>query len=242
MIKKLKKKNKKILGIIPARGGSKRIKRKNIKLLAGKPLIAYTIEAALKSRYLSKIVVTTEDERIIKIVKKYNVEIIKRPQRLATDTTSMSVVITHVIDYLEDYQNYSPDILVLLQPTSPLRTSVDIDKAIELFLRGRCDSVISVSELQSPSYWCFKKGKDYLKPLFGWKYFKKRKQDLPKSYLPNGAIFITELKLFRKNKSFYSEKILPYIMSLERSVDIDTPIDFKLVKLIIKNEKNKNRR
>ena len=226
---------KRILAIVPARGGSKGIPRKNIKFLAGKPLIAYTIRVALESKYLDgKVFVSTEDKEIAKISKKYGAKIVKRPQKLATDNISSIDVVLHALKFLKKEEG-EPDIAILLNPTSPLRTATDIDKEIELFLRNKCESVIGVCESES-SYWALKIKKGFLIPVFGKKYFETRRQDLPKVYIPNGVIFISTPKILNKYKTFYTNKILPFIMPLERSVDIDNEIDFKLVETIIKNQ------
>jgi len=232
-------KNKKILAIIPARGGSRRLPGKNIRKLLGKPLIVWTIEQAKKSKYIDKLIVSTDDKTIAKISKKYGAEVpFLRPKELARDSTKIIDVILNLLSLLKK-ENYIPDIIALLQPTSPLRTVKDIDNAIELFLKNKCESVISIYESGHSPYWSFKIEKKYLKPVFGWKYFKMRRQDLPKSYTPNGAIYITTTKILHKYKSFYTNKILSYIMPKERSIDIDNEIDFKLTELILKNE-NKN--
>lgn len=236
-------KNKKILAIIPARGGSKRIPRKNIKLLARKPLIAYTIEAALKSNYLDKIIVSTEDEEIGKVSKRYGATIIKRPQKLATDKANTIDVAFHVLDVLRE-KKYIPEIILLLQPTSPLRNTNDINNAIELFLKNKPKSVISVCESRETPYWMHKIDDKYIKPLMGLKNYNRRRQDLPKTYIENGAIFIISLEELYKNKKFLTDKTLPYIMPQERSIDIDNSTDLLLTEILIHNKiyegKNKN--
>lgn len=225
----------KILAIILARGGSKGVPRKNIRIISGKPLIFYSINAASKSKYVNEPVISTEDSEIESICNKYGSEVIKRPEALAKDYSSTIEVILHALDYLEKKE--SPDILVLLQPTSPLRTSIDIDNAIDIFINNDCDSVISVSELDHSPYWSLKLQNSYLIPSFGKEYFEKRRQDLPTLYSPNGAIFISTPEYLRKHETFYSEKSLPYIMPPERSIDIDTELDFKLAELILKERK-----
>ncbi len=235
-MRKIQSKNKKILAIIPARGGSERVPRKNIKLLSDKPLIAYTIEAALKSKYLDRTVVSTDDKEIARISKKYGAEIIKRPKKLAEDHITKEQVTEHTVRYLKRYKNYKPDIIIYLQPTAPFRNTDDIDNAVSLFLENKAKSLVSVSEY-SP-YWCLKIEKKYLRPFFSWKYFKMRSQDLPKSYIPNGAIFISTPQVLQKYKSFYCNPILPYIMPKERSIDIDSQLDLMLAEEIIKNAKN----
>lgn len=229
-------KNKKIIAIIPARGGSKGIPKKNIKILAGKPLIAYTIEQALKSKFLNRVIVSTDDKEIAEISKKYGAEIIKRPENLATDRAKITDVIFHLLGVLKK-EKYIPEIIVSLQPTSPLRTVNDIDRAIEIFLKNKCKSVISVCESGHSFYWSFKIEKKYLKPIFEWRRLNQQKQDLPKVYIPNGAIYISTPKSLFKYRSFYCRKILPYPMREERSVDIDNEVDFKLAEILMKNYK-----
>lgn len=226
-------KNPKILAIIPARGGSKGIPKKNIKFLLGKPLINYTIESAQKSRYLDKIVVSTEDREIHQVVEIAGIQVIKRPKELSEDDSSTYSVIEHAINFLQENENYKPDIVLLLQPTSPLRSSKDIDSAIELFLKNKCESVVGVCEFGHPVHTSFQIQNNYLKPIFGKKYLGKRRQDLPIFYVPNGAIFISTPKNLFKYKSFYCKKVLPYIMPIEKSIDIDNDINFKLAELLI---------
>ena len=189
--------SKKILAIVPARERSKRIFKKNTKLLLGKPLIVYTIEAALKSEYLDKIIVSTDDKEITEVSRRYGVEVIKRPKTLATNKAKTVDAIFHVLDVLER-KKYIPDLIVLLQPTSPLRNSGDIDKAINTFFRNKGDSVVSVYQMEPSSYWSFKIEGGYLKPLLGRKNFLKRSQDLSKTYVINGSIYIASPKIIRK--------------------------------------------
>jgi len=237
------KSSDKILAIIPARGGSKEIPRKNIRLLAGKTLIAYSIEAALKSRYINRVIVSTEDEEIAEIPKKYGAEVIKRPKELAKDSTPTIEVIFHILDAMGT-KNYNPEVIILLQPTSPLRNMNDIDSAINLFLKNDCESVVSVCELEHSSYWNFEIKEEYLKPIFGEKYLRMRRQELPKVYMPNGAVFVSTPEVLRKYQSFYCAKTIPYIMPMKRSVDIDKLIDFEFAEFLLKRDydgKNKNR-
>lgn len=222
-----------IIAIIPARGGSKKIPRKNIKLLCGKPLIAYTIIRAKKSKYLDNFYVSTENEEIAEISRRYGAEVIERPEKLAKDETPTIDVIFHVLDNLKG-KNYNPDIVVLLQPTSPLRNAEDIDNAIKLFLDSDCKSVVSVCEMEHPPYWSFKIEEGYLKSLFDRRYVRMRRQDLEKVYIPNGAIFVSTPQTLYKYKSFYCNHIIPYIMPIERSVDIDNELDFMLAELLAK--------
>ena len=222
-----------IVAIIPARGGSKGIPRKNIKQLFGKPLIVWTIEHAKKSRYIGRITVSTEDKEIAEISKKYGAEVIERPEELAKDETPTIDVIFHVLQVVKA-ENFEPGAVVLLQPTSPLRNAQDIDNAVELFLKNDCESVVSVCEVEHSLYWSFEIENRYLKPIFGGKYLNMRRQDLPKVYTPNGAIYVSTPEILRKYKSFYCSKTIPYIMPPERSVDIDNEIDFMLAELLMR--------
>jgi len=236
-------KSKKILAIIPARGGSKGLPKKNIKILGGKPLIALTIEAALSSGVLNRVIISTEDEEIRDISKKYGGEVLLRPKELAGDGVVLHRVIEHVILHLRKNENYKPDVVVLLQPTSPLRTAEDINQALEIFLSNECESVIGVYEPSHPLHWSFKQGKKHLKAAFGIEHFRKQRQDLPKFYIPNGSIFISTLENLLKYESFYTKKVLPYVMSAEKSVDVNNEVEFMLAELLINklNECKKNK-
>lgn len=225
----------KIIAIIPARGGSKGIPRKNVRLIAGKPLITYSIEAALKSKYIEKVVISTEDNEISEISRKYDAEVIERPKELAKDETPTIDAISHALEVLKA-ENYNPDIVVLLQPTSPLRNAEDVDNAIILFLNSDCESVVSVCEMEHPPYWSFKIEEGLLKPFFDKKYLGMRRQDLEKTFIPNGAIYVSTPQTLYKYKGFYCNYVIPYIMPPERSIDIDNEIDFMLAELMMRSE------
>ena len=227
-----------ILAVIPARGNSKGLPRKNLRLLANKPLIVYSVEAALKSDYINRVIVSTEDKEIAEIARTYGADVIYRPIDLAKDDTPMIDVILHVLDSLEP--EYTPNIIVLLQPTSPLRDNKDINEAIELFLNEYCDAVAGVTE-NIKIYWSFRVKDGYIQPVFGDKYLKKRRQDLPPLYLPNGSIYIAKPDILKKYRNFYWGKILPYIMSSEKSIDIDTKMDFILAELLIKKQEEEKK-
>ncbi len=222
--------NKTFLAIIPARGGSKRLPRKNVLDLCGKPLIAWSMEAGLKSKYISKVVVSSDDEEILKIATKNNVDIIKRPYELASDTATTFDAIEHAIKNLENY-----DYVVLLQPTSPLRNEKHIDEAIELLEEKNADAVISVCEVEHSPLWC-----NTLDETFDMSNFlpdevlSKRSQDLAKYYRLNGAIYICKTEKLLKNRGFFiKENIFAYVMKREESVDIDAEIDFKISEVLI---------
>ncbi len=226
---------KSIIAIIPARGGSKGIPRKNIKKLGSKPLIAYTIEEALKSKCLDHVFVSTEDPEIANISKEYGAQVIDRPASLAKDTSKTVDAVLHAIEYLER-DGIHPHTVVLLQPTSPLRDVEDIDAAVNLFLDNECDSVISVCEPDHSPFWCFTISGKYLKPILDKKFDDTRRQDLPRVVTPNGAIYISSPETIRRYKGFQRDRIIPYCMPPERSIDIDKPLDFTIAEVLINRE------
>ena len=221
-----------IVSIIPARGGSKGIPRKNIKNLNGKPLISYSIEASNSCNLINNTYVSTEDNEISEISYEYGAEVINRPKELAEDNSSSIDVILHVLDYLKCNEKL-PDLFILLQPTSPLRTSKDIENSINLFLNNDCDSLVSVCELDHQFLLNFSLKDNYLVQNNDNSFFNGRRQDLPTYYSLNGAIYITTPNFIRKNKSFYSNKTIPYVMPKEKSIDLDTPLDFKFIEFLL---------
>lgn len=225
-----------ICSIITARGGSKGVPKKNIKILNGKPVIAYSIEESIKSDMVEETYVTTEDEKIAEISREYGANIINRPKELAQDNSTSVDVVLHSLNYLEN-NGKLPDFFVLLQPTSPLRTKEDIENAIKLFIENECDALISVSQLNHSSMMSFEIQNNFLTPNCDEKFLNKRRQELPHFYCPNGAIYITTPNSLRKNKTFIPKKTIPYIMPQERSVDLDTEFDFKLVEFILNSRK-----
>lgn len=227
-------KYKKNIAIIPARGGSKGIVGKNIRPLNRKSLICHTIEQALRSIYLNEVFVSTDDPIIAKTSEKCGSKIIDRPAELAKDESLTIDAIYHAIDTMKDASD--KDIIILLQPTSPLRNATDIDTALDVFMKTNCDSVISMCKVGHSPYWCFKYEGDKFKPLFGDENLKMRRQELPDVYRPNGAIYITTIKNLYKNNGFYCDRIVPYIMPSERSIDIDEEFDFKLAELLIQED------
>ncbi len=230
-------KGKNILGLIPARGGSKGLPRKNIKPLLGKPLVAWTIEQALASKYLDRVVVSTDDKEIVEISRKYGAEVpFLRPEELATDEAKSIDVVLHAISWVEE--NDKPyDLLMLLQLTSPLRTEEDIDRAIELLFEKGTSAIVSVCEVEYHPYWsnvlpadgCMK---DFIKP----EVINKRRQELSPFYRLNGAIYLAYCHYLKQEKSFFGDKTFAYIMPRERSIDIDEEIDFILAEIL----RNKN--
>ncbi|RLA77108.1 MAG: acylneuraminate cytidylyltransferase family protein [Epsilonproteobacteria bacterium] len=213
---------KKILAIIPARGGSKGIPKKNIVNLAGKPLLAWTIKASLNSKYITKTVVSSDDINILNIAKKYKSDTIQRPSNLALDTASSEPVLLHLLKSLEQKFDY----LVLLQPTSPLRDSIEIDNAFNLFFKSDATALISVCRAENKMLKAFMEDDNgYIKGIVNNIYPFMRRQDLPNTYLSNGAIYIIKTSEFIKNSSLITDKTISYIMSEVKSIDIDNVDD-----------------
>jgi len=230
-----------VIAVIPARSGSKGLPGKNIKKMNDKPLIWYTINAAKKSKFIDKIIVSTDDNEIAKISKKYDAEIpFMRPKELARDDSLAIDNYIYTIDRLNKDFNYSISKFIVLQPTSPLRTSLDIDNAIRIFKEKKADSVISVSETIHPPLWLKKiDANGILRNYFNIEIDNKNRQEIEKSYMPNGAIFVFKFSLLKKKYSYYSDKTYPYIMPLERSIDIDSKLDFEFAEYLMKkNERN----
>jgi len=220
-----------MIALIPARGGSKGLPGKNIKLLNGKPLISYAIDSALKVKTIDRVIVNTDDPEIAEVAKKYGAEVpFLRPDALASDTANAIDVYLHFIDYIES-ENYSCESLIILQPTSPLRSAVHIQEAIELFREKQASSVISFTKEQHPVFWhkyINEQGK--ITPLFEKDHVVNR-QELPVTYYPNGAIFIFDIA-FLKKKNYYGEETYGYLMSNKNSIDIDTQEDFDYAEFI----------
>lgn len=229
--------NSNVVAIIPARGGSRGIPRKNVRLLCGKPLIAYTIETALSSELVDRVVVSTEDEEIAEVSKKYGAEVIRRPGELAQDDTPSLPVYQHAIRHLEKMEDYRPEIIVILQPTSPLRIVEDIDRAIEGFLEAKYDSIVSVCEVEHPPHWMYTLAGNRLKPVMKDGENVTRRQDAPKVYRLNGAVYVTSREIIMKENRLLGRDTRAHIMPLERSIDIDTELDFKLADLLMKERK-----
>ena len=234
-------KGKTILGLIPARGGSKGLPGKNIKPLLGKPLIAWTIEQALASKYLDRVVVSTEDEEIAEISKKYGAEIpFIRPKELAEDNTKGIDVVLHAINWMKENDKQKPyDLIMLLQPTSPLRTTENIDKAIELlFLKG-AKAIVSVCEVDHHPFWANTLPEDgCMGDFIKREVMNKNRQELPVFYRLNGAIYLAYCNYIKERKSFLGEETFAYIMPKSRSADIDDEIDLKLAENILKKLQN----
>ena len=226
-----------VLAIIPARGGSKGVPRKNVKLMNGYPMIYYTIDAALNSKFITRTIVSTDDAEIAEVAKKYKVDIIIRPKELAQDAAPTLPVLKHAVRYLKETENYHPDIALLLFPTYPLRRSEDIDKVIEKLIETKAESVCSVYETDKHPYWMSKLEGDKSFFFRNRKTRISRRQDLPKYYMLGGGIFAyyTKNLMKLKNTHFSLRDNRVIIMPAEQCIDVDNPKDFIIAEALMKN-------
>jgi CMP-N,N'-diacetyllegionaminic acid synthase len=226
-------KGKKILAIIPARGGSKIVKGKNIRLLAGKPLIAWSIEAAKESQYIDRVILSSDDSEIIEVAKQWQCEVpFVRPQELARDDTPGIEPILHALQEIPGY-----DYIILLQPTSPIRSSEDIDQSIKQCLDWDGKSLVSVVVPEKSPYWMYQKDEQGLiSPLIQEEEILQR-QLLPTVYAVNGAIYVSEVSALLKEHTLLTKETYAYIMPKERSIDIDTELDIKIAELLLTEKK-----
>lgn len=219
------------IAIIPARGGSKRLPGKNIKILGDKPLIAWTIEAAIKSKVFDHVFVSTDNEEIASISKEYGAEVpFLRPAELASDTATTNDVVTHLVDWYEAENSNKVSLVAILQPTSPLRNATHINEAFVEMQGKNAKAIISVCELEHPIQFCNRLGSGKSMAGFIKQEDMKRTQDLSPTYRLNGAIYIFDRNYVSRMDELYSEGAFAYIMSSRDSVDIDTKDDFDLVK------------
>lgn len=223
------------LALIPARGGSKGILRKNIAPVAGRPLIAWTIAAARNASSVSRIVVTTDDPAIANVSRGFGAETpFLRPAELAGDAASGAAPALHALRWLEEHERYRPKYFVLLQPTSPLRTSDDIDAAMELLRRRRAQSAVSVTPVAHPPHWTKKIGAgDRLTDYFPNLSAPACRQELPAAYALNGAIYLIESETFLARESWNAEHACAYVMPEERSLDIDSPWQLRIAEFLL---------
>jgi len=228
-----------VLGLIPARGGSRSIPGKNIKALHGRPLIAYTIAEALHSK-LTRTILSTEDEQIAAIGKSLGVEVpFLRPADLARDDAGSIDVALHALDRLKENEGVEYDYLMILQPTSPFRRAADIDACIELAAEKNADSVMSMVEVEDFSPLKLKTidAEGLIRPLFEEEGpISRRRQDAPTVYKRNAAIYLTRTRLI-KNRDLFGERSYAYIMPRERSLDINSPFDFRLAEYLMAGQK-----
>lgn len=226
-----------VLGVIPVRGGSERIPRKNLKEVAGKPLVAHAIAQAERAATLDEVVVSTEDDAIRRVAREYGGNVpFERPAELATDTAPSAAVVDHALSWFENERGETFETVAKIQATTPRRTPADIDGAIRTLRDADAKSVLSVVECRTPPVWAVYEGEDGLEPFFeGYLWTDDRvprSQDVPTLYYPNGAVFAARTAAFRRGESFYTDRTVGYEMPPERSIDVDEPFDLHLVRAL----------
>lgn len=229
-----------VIAIIPARGGSKSVPRKNIRQLAGRPTIAWTITVALACPVLDRVTVSTDDKEIAEVAKQYGAEVpFLRGAELAQDDTPDLAVYQHALSWLAEHEGYYPDIVVWLRPTAPLRTVQDIEAAIDILVRTKADFVRSVCVAEHHPYWMNRLDADRLVPFVEGvdesQYY--RRQLLPPVYRLNGAVDVTWRSTIMEKGLIYSGDVRGYVMPAERSIDLDSELDFTLAELLLQRKK-----
>jgi CMP-N-acetylneuraminic acid synthetase len=223
-----------VLAVIAARGGSKAVPGKNIADLGGRPLIAWTVAAALASR-AERTIVTTDDAAIADAARAAGAEVpFVRPAELARDETPGTEPVIHAVEWLERHEGYEPDIVMSLQPTSPFRTATDIDAAISLLVAREADSVVSVMPADGHPYWMKRRDADgWIVPFLPDSPATFRRQELPEALMLNGAIYAARRAVLLASRGWYTGRTAPYVMPIERSLDIDTAWDLRLARLLV---------
>ena len=220
-----------ILAVIPARGTSRGLPGKNTLLAGGKPVIAWSIEAAQASRYVDRVILSSEDEEIMEMARQWNCEVpFARPPELATDAARIEDALLHALDTIVETYDY----LVLLQPTSPLRSAEDIDRCLEICQRTGAPACVSVSEPRRSPYWMYRVEDDgRMEPLFDDGPEIHRRQDLPTIQSLNGAVYVAETSWFRRQESFFGPETRAHVMPFERAIDLDGPTDLLLLRTLL---------
>ncbi len=230
-----------VLGIVPARAGSKGIAKKNIRKVADKPLIAYSIEAALQSKAIQRLIVSTDSPEIAKCARNYGAEIpFLRPAEISQDDTHGVEPVLHALEWLNAREGYHPDFVMLLQPTSPLRTVSDIRSAIQLVVDKSADGVVSVTFAKQHPWWTKVLNEDgTLTDFIKSDLSSTRRQDLTPLYVLNGAIYLARTEVILTHQTFFTSRTYAYVMPAERSIDIDTSWDLYLADLILRERARK---
>ena len=228
-----------MIAFIPARGGSKGVPGKNIKEICGKPLIAWTIEAALKADSIDRVIVTTDDEKIAQVAKEYGAEVpFMRPAELSSDTASAIDVYLHATEFVMNETGETIEKFMVLLPTVPLRDEHHIDEAVEQFKSDEACTLISFAEAEVPASWYHltdEKGRVH-NAGFGKGVTMTNRQNNETYIVPNGAIYILDYDLLKKERTYYCDNTVAYIMSREDSIDIDYPIDFEFAKCLMEKK------
>ena len=236
-----------VLAVVTARGGSKGLPGKNLRELGGKPLIAWTIEAGLQSRRIDRLILSTDDEEIAEVGRRFGADVpFIRPAELATDTSHHPEVMIHAAQFVAEDAAVDYDVILLLQPTVPFRTGAHIDQSIELFLRSGAESLIALKTQDYPPWWMFQLEGERIRPAFEWKpgvnVFNMERQEFPAVYRPNGAIYLTWTQSLIVNKRLVDPADCAYfIMDQAASVDIDTLTDFTLAEAMLADARRSDR-
>ena len=234
--------SKNVLGLILARGGSKGLKDKNIKFLVDKPLIAWTIETAKKSKYIDDLIISSDSKEIIEVAKSFGASApFIRPSELATDEAKSSDCILHAINFLEK-SNKKYDYFLLLEPTSPLREVVDIDNSIELLNKKKHGSIVSVCEAEGshPAFLYRIDSNKFITPFTGKHPSDLRRQDIEDLFFVEGTIYCSTILDFKKEKTFYHSKTSPYYVPKWKSIEVDDIYDFVMIEAIINHNSKTN--
>lgn len=228
-----------ILFLITARGGSKGVPNKNIQEISGIPLLVYKAIAAKKSNYCTRLIISTDSEKIADVAKKYNIEIpFIRPSYLATDEANSMDVITHAMEWIENNDTIKYDAICLLEPSSPFLTYQDINNSVQLFKEKDALGVLGVKQVEVNSIFvseidedlCMKKHYYQMKS-----YYNTRRQDLKPQYTMNGAIYLADWNYIKENRTFHGERTFAYIMPNERSIEIDSMLDLEYSRFLVKS-------
>lgn len=227
-----------ILGFIPARGGSERVPGKNIRLLNGKPLIAYTIEAARQSKHVNRIIVSTDSERIAETARKFGAEVpFFRPEAISESGSTEMQFLEHALTWFAENEDYEPDLIVLLYPTSPFRRATSIDMAVEKMIESpEADSLRSVKLCSEHpcKMWTVEEGR--LKPFVEAEDSNVHTLSyhlLPTTYIQNASIYITRPRTIRDKRSYIGDTVIPFVMDESESIDINTPLDFQFAEMVM---------
>lgn len=225
-----------VLAVIAARGGSKGLPGKNVREVGGKPMIAWTIEAALQAACLDRAILSSDDEGIIEVARRYGCDVpYVRPAELAQDDTSGMVPVLHAIRTLPEAYDY----IMLLQPTSPLRTAADIEACVALCFETQAQACVSVTPVKHHPWWTFELSGHRLVPLIEAPEKSTRRQELPKAYGLNGAIYMARTPWLEAHQTFVSSETVGYVMPAERSVDVDTEFDLAIASMLLGEWRNR---
>ena len=220
------------VAIIPARGGSRGIPRKNVRILAGKPLIAHTIERALQARLVDRVLVSTDDDEIAAVSEQYGAEIIWRPTDISGDTASSELALLHAIDYLQETEGYRPALVVFLQCTSPLTLPEDIDGTVQSLVEENADSALAVTPFHF-FLWRRDKSGDAV-GINHDKQVRPLRQERKQQFLETGAVYVMRTQGFKRAKHRFFGKTAMYVMPPERCLEVDEPVDFRIAEALMR--------